>query len=177
MSEKRTPRTQRWPLTIVINQLTVSSRRLYRGASTRQDCANTTRPLSSRRTRTIRTAFRQIKRASDTVDDLHWVWLTYISPGSIVLLITRLDRYLRSQGKSGPWIWDRAASGPVASGARSRVVDPQHRRATTYAAAMLSKLQDVHRRFETWCDCVLRQALTDIANELRDRGAVDEKEC
>ena len=36
----------------------------------------------------------------------------------------------------------------------------------------------VHRRFQTWCrDEVLRRALTDIANELRDRGALDEEEC
>jgi len=36
----------------------------------------------------------------------------------------------------------------------------------------------VHRRFQTWCrDEVLRRVLTDIANELRDRGALDEEEC
>src|SRR5262245_44944987 len=30
----------------------------------------------------------------------------------------------------------------------------------------------VHRRFQTWCrDEVLRRVLTDVANELRDRGA------
>jgi transposase len=35
----------------------------------------------------------------------------------------------------------------------------------------------VHRRFQTWCrNEILRQALTDIANELRDRGALDEEE-
>ena len=36
----------------------------------------------------------------------------------------------------------------------------------------------VHRRFQTWC-CheILRRVLTDVANELRDRGALDEKEC
>src|SRR6185369_5020673 len=36
----------------------------------------------------------------------------------------------------------------------------------------------VHRRFQTWCrDEVLRRVLTDIANELRDRGALNEEEC
>jgi transposase len=35
----------------------------------------------------------------------------------------------------------------------------------------------VHRRFQTWCSNeVLRCALTDIANELRDKGALDEEE-
>ena len=30
----------------------------------------------------------------------------------------------------------------------------------------------------TWCrDEVLRRVLTDVANELRDRGALDEEEC
>ena len=36
----------------------------------------------------------------------------------------------------------------------------------------------VHRRFQAWCrDEVLRRALTDVANELRDKGALDEEEC
>ena len=36
----------------------------------------------------------------------------------------------------------------------------------------------VHRRFQTWCrDEVLRRVLADVANELRDRGALDEEEC
>jgi hypothetical protein len=36
----------------------------------------------------------------------------------------------------------------------------------------------VHRRFQTWCRTeILRQVLTDIANELRERGALDEEEC
>src|SRR5262245_45271333 len=36
----------------------------------------------------------------------------------------------------------------------------------------------VHRRFQAWCrDEILRRVLTDIANELRDRGALDEEEC
>ena len=36
----------------------------------------------------------------------------------------------------------------------------------------------VHRRFQTWC-CheILRRVLTDVANELRDKGALDEEEC
>lgn len=36
----------------------------------------------------------------------------------------------------------------------------------------------VHRRFQTWCHSeVLRHVLTDVANELRERGALDEEEC
>jgi hypothetical protein len=36
----------------------------------------------------------------------------------------------------------------------------------------------VHRRFQTWCrDEVLRRVLTDVANELRNRGALNEEEC
>jgi hypothetical protein len=36
----------------------------------------------------------------------------------------------------------------------------------------------VHRRFQGWC-CkeILRRVLTDVANELRDKGALDEEEC
>ena len=33
----------------------------------------------------------------------------------------------------------------------------------------------VHRRFQAWCHSeVLRQVLTDVANELRDKGVLDE---
>jgi transposase len=36
----------------------------------------------------------------------------------------------------------------------------------------------VHRRFQTWCrNEIWRRVLTDVANELRDKGALDEKEC
>jgi len=36
----------------------------------------------------------------------------------------------------------------------------------------------VHRRFQTWCcNEVLRRVLTDVANELRDKGALDEEGC
>ena len=35
----------------------------------------------------------------------------------------------------------------------------------------------VHRRFQSWCHSeVLRQVLTDVANELRDKGVLDEEE-
>jgi transposase len=34
----------------------------------------------------------------------------------------------------------------------------------------------VHRRFQTWCrDEVLRRVLTDVANELRDRGGTERR--
>jgi len=36
----------------------------------------------------------------------------------------------------------------------------------------------VHRRFQARCrDEFLRRLLTDVANQLRERGALDEKEC
>lgn len=36
----------------------------------------------------------------------------------------------------------------------------------------------VHRRFQHWCrNEVLRAAMTDLANALRDEGALDESEC
>ena len=36
----------------------------------------------------------------------------------------------------------------------------------------------VHRRFQNWChNEVLRRVLTDVANELRETGALDEEEC
>ena len=36
----------------------------------------------------------------------------------------------------------------------------------------------VHRRFQTWCcNKILRLVLTDVANELRENGALDEEEC
>ena len=35
----------------------------------------------------------------------------------------------------------------------------------------------VHRRFQIWCEQeVLREILRELANELRDRGAIDERE-
>ena len=35
----------------------------------------------------------------------------------------------------------------------------------------------VHRRFQSWCsDEILRRVLTDVANELRDKGVLDEEE-
>ena len=57
-------------------------------------------------------------------------------------------------------------------------MDSQYGRAVAHATAKLSELQNrasalsglVPRR-------VLRRALTDVANELRDKGALDEEEC
>src|SRR5262245_57527508 len=41
-----------------------------------------------------------------------------------------------------------------------------------------SNYKTVHRRFQAWCrNEILRRLLTDVANELRDRGALDEEEC
>src|SRR6516162_8091630 len=45
-----------------------------------------------------------------------------------------------------------------------------------HAAAVLSELQN-GARFQTWCQSeILRRVLTDIANELRARGVLDEEE-
>ena len=42
----------------------------------------------------------------------------------------------------------------------------------------LPNYKTVHRRFQTWCrNETLRNVLTDIANELRDKGVLDEQEC
>src|SRR5712691_2540713 len=58
--------------------------------------------------------------------------------------------------------------------ARSGPVDSQHRG----AMARYPNYKTVHRRFQTWCrDEVLRRVLTDVANELRARGALNEEEC
>jgi hypothetical protein len=36
----------------------------------------------------------------------------------------------------------------------------------------------VHRRFQQWCENeVIRGALTELANTLREQGAIDESEC
>ena len=36
----------------------------------------------------------------------------------------------------------------------------------------------VHRRFQQWCEReILREILAALANELRDRGEIDESEC
>jgi len=41
-----------------------------------------------------------------------------------------------------------------------------------------SNYKTVHRRFQQWCQSeVLREVLTELANVLRDAGAVDESEC
>ena len=46
-----------------------------------------------------------------------------------------------------------------------------------HAAAKLPNYKTVHRRFQSWCNSeVLRQVLTGVANELRDKGVLDEEE-
>jgi hypothetical protein len=41
-----------------------------------------------------------------------------------------------------------------------------------HAAACYSNYKTVHRRFQAWCrNEALRRVLTDIANELRERGS------
>ena len=62
---------------------------------------------------------------------------------------------------------------------RSCIVDTQHRRAQWHMLPQsYPNYKSVHRRFQTWCrDEVLRRVLMDVANELRDKGALDEAEC
>jgi hypothetical protein len=56
-------------------------------------------------------------------------------------------------------------------------VDTQHWRGVAHAAAELSELQNRASSFQSWCHSeVLRQVLTDVANELRDKGVLDEEE-
>ena len=46
-----------------------------------------------------------------------------------------------------------------------------------HAAAELSELQDCAPALSDWCgNEVLRRVLTDVANELRDKGVLDEEE-
>src|SRR5262249_69926 len=72
--------------------------------------------------------------------------------------------------------WTQADPDPMCF--RSCIVDTQHRRAVAHAAAKLSELQIRSSALSTWCrDEVLRRVLMDVANELRDKGALDEAEC
>src|SRR6478736_5285531 len=80
-----------------------------------------------------------------------------------------------SGGAYSRWAcWTQADSDSSCAGSGS--VDSQHR------CAMLPQsypnYKTVHRRFQTWC-CheILRLVLTDVANELRENGALDEEEC
>jgi transposase len=44
--------------------------------------------------------------------------------------------------------------------------------------AIATYTKTLHRRFQTWCrNETLRNVLTDVANELRDSGGLDEQEC
>src|SRR6185312_3035003 len=72
--------------------------------------------------------------------------------------------------------WTQADPDPMCF--RSCIVDTQHRRTVAHAAQSYPNYKSVHRRFQTWCrDEVLRRVLMDVANELRDKGALDEAEC
>ncbi len=54
-------------------------------------------------------------------------------------------------------------------------VDSEHWRAV--AQQSYPNYKTVHRRVQSWCHSeVLRQVLTDVANELRDKGVLDEEE-
>src|SRR5215831_3225432 len=68
--------------------------------------------------------------------------------------------------------WTQADPDPTCF--RSCIVDTQHLRAVAHAAAKLSELQI---RSSALSNEVLRRVLMDVANELRDKGALDEAEC
>ena len=56
-------------------------------------------------------------------------------------------------------------------------MDSQHWRAVAHAAAKLSELQNCASSVSVLVpQRVLRQVLTDVANELRDKGVLDEEE-
>src|SRR5258708_38382266 len=62
--------------------------------------------------------------------------------------------------------------------ARSGPVDSQHRAQWHMLPQSYPTYKTLHRRFQTWCrDEALRRVLTDVANELRDRGSLTEEEC
>ena len=69
-------------------------------------------------------------------------------------------------------------AGLRAQDARGGAAEPEYRRAVAQSPAMLSELQHGRRRVRKWCENeVIRAALTDLANVLREQGAVDESKC
>lgn len=57
-------------------------------------------------------------------------------------------------------------------------MDSQHRRPVANASAVRPELQDGTPSVQHWCENeVIRAALTELANVLRDEGAIDESEC
>src|SRR6516225_9833524 len=71
----------------------------------------------------------------------------------------------------------RTQTGADAAHACGSAVDSQHRRAMAHAAAELSALQNGASALSDGCSNEARRCVpTDIANELRDKGALDEEE-
>ena len=67
-------------------------------------------------------------------------------------------------------------SDPLCAG--SSTVDSQHGAQWHMLPQSYPNYKTVHRRFQTWCcNEILRLVLTDVANELRENGALDEEEC
>src|SRR4029453_15747760 len=78
-----------------------------------------------------------------------------------------------SGGENCRWTsWAKTDSNALC--ARSGPVDSQHRRAMAHAAAELPELQNCASALS---ELVPRRVLTDVANELRDSGALNEEEC
>ena len=57
-------------------------------------------------------------------------------------------------------------------------VDSEHRVQWHMLPQCYPNYKTVHRRFQQWCEReILREILAKLANELRDRGEIDESEC
>ena len=82
-----------------------------------------------------------------------------------------------SGGAYSRWTsWTQADSD--SSCARSGAVDSNTGAQWHMLPQSYPNYKTVHRRFQTWCcDEILRLVLTDVANELRESGALNEEEC
>src|SRR5262245_2198391 len=79
-----------------------------------------------------------------------------------------------SGGAYSRWAsWTQADPDPSCAG--SGTVDSQHRCAMAHAAAKLSELQNCASPLSNLV--LQRDIASDVANELRDKGALDEEEC
>ena len=80
-------------------------------------------------------------------------------------------------GGTHSWWSSRTQTGSDAARARSSPVDFNTGAQWHMLPQSYPNYKTVHRRFQSWCHSeVLRQALTDVANELRDKGVLDEEE-
>ena len=78
-----------------------------------------------------------------------------------------------------PTIVRAASRSQRAKCSRGGTVDFEYRRSVAHASSVLPELQDSAPSLSTVVpeNDVIRAALTDLANVLRDKGEVDESEC